>query len=96
MGKREALCSTSPRLRGEVGLRVKRESRVRGRPSSGSQDAHHLLPAGGEKEREPDYFFFVSAAGGFAASGVAASGFAGVLAAWSMRSILAPSRSFAT
>ena len=32
----------------------------------------------------------------FASAGFAASGVAGVLAAWSIRSILAPSRSFAT
>ena len=39
------------------------------------------------------YFF---ASPGFGAAGAAESGFAGALAAWSIRSIFAPSRSLAT
>src|SRR5260370_23497704 len=63
---KEALLITSPGLRGEVDFRAKRESPVRGshrlwssrrEPSSGSQDPRHLLPASGEQERRPSYFF---------------------------------------
>src|SRR5882724_7267640 len=77
--------------------RLSREARksgegevVSGSPSSGSQDARHLLPAGG-KGGKSIYFFFVSA--GFMASGlVIAFGSSGL----SMRSTLAASRSLVT
>src|SRR6185437_113734 len=96
---REALCIISVVRTGE-GSQTKAVVPAQRSFHSRGQDDNKQGPGSRPgRHRVRRYFLLAStglAASGFAASGFAAFGAAGVLAAWSIRSILAPARSFAT